>query len=468
MADILGMLKDQLSGPALGQISSMLGTDPTKARSAVETTAGTILAGLISKASTGGGAESLFNALKSAAPSLPGMGGGAGGGGGDVFGGLGDLLGSPQKADEMSRKGTDLAGSIFGAGKLSSILGVLGSLLGLGSGVTGKLMGFLLPLILGQVGKMVLGGAGGGSARGLTDLLMSQKDSVAKLGLPTNLLGELGINSFADLGRDAGKAVGDAVRTGQGYAKDAVTAGKTYADDAYRAGKAAAPKVEGGLPGWLIPALLIGALALGGLYAARSCSPTEPVDTAAPADVAPPAASAVTTEPAPAVVAPAPAVAPEPAPVVPPAIEAPGAAMRAVTLPDGTALNLPTGGLADQLVTYLGDPNRDPNRTFALDMASFQPGTTNLADTARGAFELLAKVFNAYKGTTLKLTGYADAAGDAAAQATRSTALATAVKAMMAQLGIDPTRIEVEGKGAAPADSDRAKTGGVDISITKF
>jgi outer membrane protein OmpA-like peptidoglycan-associated protein len=451
MADILGMLRDQLSGPALGQISSMLGTDQTKAKSVVETAAGAILAGLVSKASTSGGAESLFNTLKSAAPGLPG----GGSGGGDVFGGLGDILGSPQKTEEMTRKGTDLAGSIFGAGKLSSILSMLSTVLGLGGGITGKLMGFLMPLILGQVGKMVLGGGKG--AAGLTDLLMSQKGSLAKLGLPSNLLGELGINSFADLGTGAGKAVGDAVRTGQGYAKDAVTAGRTYADDAVRTGKAAATKVEGGLPGWLLPALLIGALALAGLYAARSCSPTEPVDTGVPATTegTPPAAATLPAEPAPAVVA-------------PPPIEAPGAAVKAVTLPDGTALNLPAGGLVDQLVGYLGDPNRDPNKTFALDMASFQPGTTNLADTARPIFELLAKVFAAYKGTTLKLTGYADAAGTPEEQATRSTALATAVKAMMAGLGIDPTRIEVEGKGAAPADTERAKTGGVDISITKF
>lgn len=253
MTDLLGLLREQLKGPVLDQLKSLLGTDPEKAIKAVETAAGAILAGLLQKASTPGGAESLLNTLKSAAPSLPDADDGS------VFGGLGDILGSPEKMDEISRKGTDLAGSIFGAGKASSILSLLSSLLGLGGGITGKLLGLLLPLILGQISKVVLGDGKG--VGGLIEILLGQKDALGKLGLPTNLLGELGINNLADLGKsinlpDAGAAVTSA------------------------ASAAATTVTKNGLPSWLLPLLLIGILALAALYAARSFGPAEPVDNA--------------------------------------------------------------------------------------------------------------------------------------------------------------------------------------------
>ncbi|HMO36928.1 MAG TPA: DUF937 domain-containing protein, partial [Gemmatales bacterium] len=62
---------------------------------------------------------------------------------GSIFGGA--------NASQLGEKGAGMLDSLLGGNLLGNLGGLLGKFSGLGTGIIGKLLGFLAPLILGNI-----------------------------------------------------------------------------------------------------------------------------------------------------------------------------------------------------------------------------------------------------------------------------------------------------------------------------
>ncbi len=405
MDNILELLKGQLTGPIVGQLTKAAGlSDGALSSSMIEKIIGVILAGLGQKAAAPGGADQIFGLINTLR-TTPGMQ--------DLPGNIGDILGSPAKATELGKKGTDLATAIFGGG-LGNIVSILGPLLKMGSGALGPLMGLILPLLLGNIGKIVAGK--GLNAAGLADLLKGQQGFLKDV-VPPELAGQLG---FAGLGNAAGKAA-DAVRT--------TTAAATRATAAVEAP---------GLPKWLVPALL-GLLGLGLVYflLPKGEEPIAPPgDTTAvlktkPVEIQPPTAGAVVDAAKGAVVDAAKTVA---------------AKLIPFKLPDGTALELPEGSFVDTFGKFVTGASPDLSQTWAFNVAEYLPNTTELTPAAKLQFDIFAKMLQAMPTLTVKLTGHSADATEAGTVA--ALAKADAVKKALTDRGVAAEKVVTESAGA--------------------
>ncbi len=438
MADnLLEMLKNQLSGAVMNQLVGQLGLGADKGAEVLEKSAATMLSGLALKAQQPGGAGDLIDMLNKNNID------------GSLLDNLGDVLGSPAKTDEMVKKGGGLVESIFGS-KLAPILSLLGGLFGLGSGVMGKVMGMIAPLVLSQLAKVVMGKGMGAS--GLTDLLKGQLPFL-KQSAPAGLGSVLGL---ADLGQEAvakvAQATGAAVRTGQEVAGAASRAGHTVAKEA-----------EGGF-GKILPWIIAAALGLAALFALRSCGTPKVEDETV----------GVVTEGGETAVVEAPAVIAEPVTTVETTVPAILPALKSMMLPGDVEVQLPEGGTLEQFVTMLQSPNPDMTKTFAIDAVGFDAGSTTPTVKDLNFFPLLVKILQAFGGASLKFTGHTDDSGTADEQTAASTSMAEALKKMLTELGIPAERIEVEGAGSTkpvvPNDTDenKAKNRRVEFGVTKI
>lgn len=434
MDNILDLLKGQLTGPIVGQLAKAAGLGENALPPGVlEKLAGVALAGLGQKAAAPGGADQIFGLINSLR-STPGMQ--------DLPGNIGDILGSPEKAGELTKKGTDLAGQIFGgAGGLTSLFAILGPLLKLGSGALGPLMGLILPLLMGNIGKIVAGK--GLNAAGLADLLKGQQGFLKDV-VPAELAGQLG---FASLG-NAANAV-----------KGAANAATSHA--ARETAKVASRAVEQapGLPKWLVPALL-GLLGLGALWALlpkgeEPAAPAAGGDTSAVLDTKP-----VTAQP----------------PINVDAIK--GAAVDAVKsaaakliplkISDALSLDVPEGSFVETFGKFVTGASPDLTKTWTFDVAQYEAGTQELTPAAKLQFDLFAKVLQALPGLTVKFTGHSDAEGDAAVA--EALAKADAVKKALTDRGVAAEKVVTESAGAtkrvAPAGS--AENNRLELGIIKL
>jgi hypothetical protein len=196
--NIVELLKSQLSSDVIGNLGRTIGEDEDKTKAAVGAAAPALLAGLSGLASSTGGAQKLAGALGAmdaeGAGSLAGMLSGQGG----------SLL-------EQSEK---LLGSLFG-GSSSAIVGAISKFTGIPQAVIQKVVGVLLPMILGVVAKQVKGK--GLSPQNLTDFFADQKQNISSA-LPSGL-SLASIPGMQSPGNVARAATGAAQEAGTSVAK---------------------------------------------------------------------------------------------------------------------------------------------------------------------------------------------------------------------------------------------------------
>ena len=172
---------------------------------------------------------------------------------------------------------------------------------------------------------------------------------------------------------------------------------------------------------WLL--LVLGLLAV--LFGLRSCKKEEPVLTA-PVTVAPPV---------------------EPAPTAPALVTAPAA---------GTAVVLP--GLST-VGTYLGSTEAVP-RTFVFEKLNFDTAKSDIREQDREEISALASALKQYPNSRMRIVGYADARGNAAANATLGKDRAESVKAALVAQGVSAERLETASGGETdPVDTNATATG---------
>jgi outer membrane protein OmpA-like peptidoglycan-associated protein len=123
--------------------------------------------------------------------------------------------------------------------------------------------------------------------------------------------------------------------------------------------------------------------------------------------------------------------------------------MMKVKLPDGSELNVPSHGVEARLVTYLNDSSApvSENTWFDFDRLLFDTGKATLQPASQEQLTNIAAILKAYPQVRIRLGGYTDNTGDAAANLRLSAERADNVMAELVRLGIDPTRVSAKGYG---------------------
>ena len=298
-----------------------------------------VLTGLLQKAGSSDGASEILNMAKQAL-------------GSGVLSNLGGLLGS--QGSGSSSPAINLAKGLLGD-KLNSITNLIASYGGIKNTSAASLVNLAAPAAMGAVGKYAsdngLGVAGVGS------FLATQKDSILKA-IPSgfNIAGALGLGSLGEIGSKLSSMVSDA-------------GGKMIGSAGAQAEKLG-PKMK-----WLLPVLLIILAIAFILYLIRGCGGNK-VETVPMQD---------TTTMAPA--------------VAPPAGAATGARESTkVKLPSGTELDAFKGGVEDQLVNFLNDPNAKAGRDvwFDFDELNFETGSATITTESQNQVRNIAAILKPF------------------------------------------------------------------------
>jgi outer membrane protein OmpA-like peptidoglycan-associated protein len=310
--------------------------------------------------------------------------------GSGILDNMGGLFGG--SGDSMLSMGTNLLSGLFGS-KTSGLASLISSFAGIKSSSSNSLLSALAPMALGLVGKHILGN--NLSGQGLVSWLSGQKDAVAKA-VPSGL----NLSSIFDDGASKVKAAAPA------YIESVPT--------------------PGGMPKWLLPLLLmvLGALAL--WYFLKGCNPqTEAVATI----------DTIKTE----------VLAPEPV------VVAPVRESFKVKLANGVEIDAFKGGVEDRLVTCINDAACLPGKElwFDFDDINFELGSATITAESQRQVKNIAEIVKAYPKLKLKIGGYTDKSGDAAANKKLSQERADNVTSAIVAAGGNAAQMEkAEGYGS--------------------
>jgi OmpA-OmpF porin, OOP family len=198
---------------------------------------------------------------------------------------------------------------------------------------------------------------------------------------------------------------------------------------------------------WLWPAVILGLLLLGGLvwFFNRGNTGTAPVNTAAEAGDAMASGAARL------------------------------GAFFQTTLPGGIVLNIPQNGIENKLLVFVKDPNAqvDTETWFDFDRLLFDTNAATLQASSREQLQNIASIMKAYPLVHIRIGGYTDNQGDAAANLKLSQDRADNVMQQIITLGVDPSRMDAKGYGEDHpvadngTDAGRAQNRRISMRVTQ-
>lgn len=144
-------------------------------------------------------------------------------------------------------------------------------------------------------------------------------------------------------------------------------------------------------------------------------------------------------------------------------------------LANGTEVNIPENGIENKLLGFIEDKSKPVDKTtwFDFDRLLFDTGKSSLQAASEEQLTNIAEIMKAYPQVELKLGGYTDNKGDAAANKELSQKRAEIVKEMLVKKGIDAKRLEAEGYGqenpiaSNDTDEGRQQNRRVSARVTK-
>ena len=414
--NLLDLAKSSLTPILLSKAGSLFGLDEGIASKALGAVLPTLLSGVLSKSTTPQGADSLLNAIKDDSVDS------------NIVNNLSGLLSSESGVQSLGTQGGKLLGFLFGdkaSGLGEQIANIAGVPSEASSGVKG-LTALAAPALFGLLKNQVLGS--NLNASGLSTLLANQIPHLEKA-LPAQVAQWLGWGSlgsfFGGIASKFGSSLGAA---GSAATAAAATVGSTALDTG---------KKSGGILKWLIPLLLLGAVAL---WALRSCGAPKPHDAPPPPPPAPTAGATPAAPPA-----------PPAAPAVP--FDAKAAIAAAQGKYDAALKALEASGkcdapaLANALSLYVVN--------FASGSAALPIGDVAELKKAVPALKLCAK-----DNVKLVVVGHTDNVGNPAANQKLSEARANALKALFVSQGLSAAMFTASGKGdTEPVGDNKTEEG---------
>ncbi len=392
-ANLMDAVSGLISPDLVQKAAGASGESPEGTRAALLGAVPTLFAGLAQGASTPSGATGVL-ALVSRAAAKPKEAGGPG-----------------------------LLSSVFGA-RAEGVTDALASHAGVKPASAAGILALLGPLALGATGKEVASrGLGGG---GLADLLFSHKKAILdNPNVPKGLAGALGLGSLAELGGPAAVVTGPAVSTVETARPSVEKTRERVREDIPN------PKRPSKWPIMLLPALLLGVLALWGLsnmFKGRPQVPDVHVDN-------------------------------------PTMRQAPGVQER-----QGPPAE--PGGAPTTTAPQMAAPEvAHPEATLPDVKFNFEPASTKLTSGSEASVDELAHFLKGSPDSVIHIEGFADSTGNAAANENLSANRAGSIKDALVAKGIDANRIETSGMGesnpVAPNDNgqDRAQNRRAEVTL---
>ncbi len=227
--NLVDLIKDQVSGQVLGQISNAVGESSDKTQSVVEGAIPALLGGFMDKASSSEGAGALFDAVSKQDDS--------------ILDNLSGMIGSGNKSSLIESGGSAL-GSLFGGSGASGLVNAVSGSSGMSSGGTSTILSMLAPMVMSTI-KRFMSGGGNNDANGLATMLASQKDNIAGA-MPSGLADQLGSSGFmSNVGNLFGSGAGVAGAAAAGVAGLAGSASGALSGAADKVGDMAGGAVDG-------------------------------------------------------------------------------------------------------------------------------------------------------------------------------------------------------------------------------
>jgi len=413
--NLIAQIINEFRGDTLNGVASALGETPAKTQTALGGVVPALIGGLAANASSDQG-HSLLNIIKGNKLDS------------GSFTDVASAVKAPGGINTLLSMGRPLMDSLFGV-RVGGITDWVSSLSGISRSSSSSLLGLALPLVLGQIGKRVMGSGGGASS--LMNLLGEQRQFLQEA--PAGLAGVLG---------DAGTR----------HVETYVTESRRPA--AAAAAYQASPRRSASWL-WALPLLALIPLLLYFL-ARRNDEPARQVQTTPTQQTEQPRAV------------------PDAPRVIPPGGTAGLGAFIERTLPDNVALRIPPNGVENKLIGYIQDPRQTVSTEtwFSFDRLEFEPDSATLLPSASEQLQNIAAIMKAYPAVRVKIGGYTDNSGDPAYNLKLSRDRAEAAMNGIASQGVDRSRMEAEGYGEAHPIADNATPQGrqrnrrIDIRVT--
>jgi len=230
--NIVDLISGQLSGDVLGKLGGLIGADEPQTRTATSAAVPALLQIFGKMASSQGGADQLAKAMGGLDLSM--------------LGNLAGMLGGGQ-ASGLEKIGGSLLGSLLGGGSgggtASLLTSLLGTFLKMNPGTVKSLLTYLAPVVLGMVAKQFTGRP---DAAGVSRLFSEQASNISRA-VPSGLSLDNVMSAMSNMSAVGGGSSVQPARHGEQT----------------RHGGHGHEPAPSGLPGWLIPLLLLGAIGAG-------------------------------------------------------------------------------------------------------------------------------------------------------------------------------------------------------------
>lgn len=438
MANILDNLKGMITPELMGTISNQLGEKSGGVESALNGILPSILGGMVQKAE-GGNFGAIFDMLK-----------------GDNNFDLGDLIGMMGSGNLAQNDPRDVGGGLLSSllgDKTGGLIDAISGMAGLNKKSSSSLLGMAAPFIMSFLAKKIRGEKL--DAGGLASILLGQKSSIMGA-IPAVLSAVLGFGKQSAVSGAVSNTAKAATAAVSGAASTATGAVGNVAGNIRDAAPAVSAPSGGGLGflKWLLPLLLLGALAWFGF---KSCgddvtagmSDVAGTVTDAAGDVANSAAGAAGD------------LVDGAGDMVDGAVAAGSSALSGLketasgmwerALPGGATIEANKEGVEYSLISFIeGDAAVDKTTWFNFDALRFKTGKADLdAKYSQRQIDNMVAVLKAYPNVNLKIGGYTDSDGGEEANMRLSERRASTVMAAIVAKGIDGSRLAAEGFGEA-------------------
>jgi len=406
MATLLESLTS-LTTPAVSRIAHRLGESDAAVARGIQTSVAAVLGGLLTKSADVSGIHRIFDLITSRDN--------ASGSVDDVSSLLGGL-----SSPSPSASGATLLSTLFG-NRVGSIGELVARAAGFKNPVSGaSVLSVAAPLVLGYLGKRARDGSL--NIGSLTSLLAGERDAILAAA-------PAGLTSLVDMSPSGARPVH--------------IEPPRHVPDRDRAAYVGAVSAPVRSNRWLWPLLALAALLLIWFTTMRSRGVDSAVATgnvaldsaAARARAAAPAANTAASDAASTL-----------------------GAFGKKQLPGGVELNIPERGIESNLIAFITDRSRPVNDTtwFNFDRLNFATGSASILPESEEQLNNIAAVLKAYPDVNVKVGGYTDNTGNAAANRTLSQQRANAVRQALIGKGIAANRLVAEGYGSDHAVGDNA------------